>query len=240
MCSQEPTTTTPCDLAVATYNIHGWIGRDRRRDAQRVLRVIRRLGCSIIALQEVTLELGGYQGSEHFLAQTTGMQVVNGPTLHDQRGSYGNALLTAHPVQAVRRLDLSLPGREPRGALEAELLVQGRALRVIACHLGLKAAERRRQVEMLLDFMGPVEGQRVVLMGDFNEWRPRSRILQGLNQRLGYSPSPATFPARMPCLRLDRIWASPPALLQEVSAHSTASARLASDHLPLIARLELG
>lgn len=224
---------------IATYNIHGWVGRDKRHDPQRIINVICQLECSIIALQEVTLNLEGKHGSEKFLSQRTGLQVISGPTLYDERGSYGNVLLSAHPVEGVRRLDLSQPGREPRGALEAELLVDGRLIRVVICHLGLKAAERRRQMAMLRESMGPLQGRRVILMGDFNEWRPGSPLLRRINQSFGCPPSPPTFPARMPFLALDRIWASPPARLKSLSVHNTPGARLASDHLPLKAVVDI-
>jgi len=234
-----PSNPSAKEFRVATYNLHGWIGSDRRRNPQRVVQVIRALKSSIIALQEVTLELGDRHGSENFLAASTGLRVISGPTLYNERGSYGNVLLTEHPVRGVRRLDISQPGREPRGALEAELLVHGRPVFVLACHLGLRELERRRQMQMLLEFMRPLTGKRVILMGDFNEWRPRSRILGRLNRLFGCLPSPCTFPARLPVLALDRIWASPISMLKKVSVYNTPLARTASDHLPLKAALEL-
>ena len=49
----------------------------------------------------------------------------------------------------------------------------------------------------------------------------------------------ATFPARRPMLALDRVWAHPGHILRNLEAHRSALARVASDHLPLIATLEL-
>jgi endonuclease/exonuclease/phosphatase family metal-dependent hydrolase len=49
----------------------------------------------------------------------------------------------------------------------------------------------------------------------------------------------ATFPSRLPVLALDRVWASPRAHLVSVSSHRSALARVASDHLPLMARFEV-
>jgi endonuclease/exonuclease/phosphatase family metal-dependent hydrolase len=42
-----------------------------------------------------------------------------------------------------------------------------------------------------------------------------------------------------PVLALDRLWVKPRTLLRNVEVHSTPLARLASDHLPLTAELDL-
>ena len=45
-------------LRIATYNIRKCLGTDRRRDAQRTLRVIERLDADIVMLQEADMRLG--------------------------------------------------------------------------------------------------------------------------------------------------------------------------------------
>jgi endonuclease/exonuclease/phosphatase family metal-dependent hydrolase len=49
----------------------------------------------------------------------------------------------------------------------------------------------------------------------------------------------STFPALFPMFALDRLWVSPPEATARVAAHTSKTARLASDHLPLVADLEL-
>ena len=67
------------------------------------------------------------------------------------RSPHGNALLTTRDFGAVRRYDLTVDGREPRGALDVELHAAGaQVVRVIVTHLGLRPAERRAQVRKLL------------------------------------------------------------------------------------------
>jgi endonuclease/exonuclease/phosphatase family metal-dependent hydrolase len=80
-----------------------------------------------------------------------------------------------------------------------------------------------------------------LLMGDLNEWRPgvpSSLVaLEGVFGPLaGGAPS---FPSRLPFLALDRILGTR-GIVSGVEAHSTPLARLASDHLPLKARIDLG
>ena len=48
-------------------------------------------------------------------------------------------------------------------------------------------------------------------------------------------PAPPTFPARRPVFALDRIWVSPSGGVTRLARHSSSLARVASDHLPLVA-----
>ena len=49
-----------------------------------------------------------------------------------------------------------------------------------------------------------------------------------------------SFPSRYPLLALDRILARPSTLISSIEIHNTPLARVASDHLPIKARLNLG
>jgi endonuclease/exonuclease/phosphatase family metal-dependent hydrolase len=142
-------------------------------------------------------------------------------------------------VRAKALCDLSWRGREPRGAIAADVDCEGHTLRVVATHLGLRPAERREQVERLLRLFSWKEGDRAVLMGDLNEWFLWGRPLRHLHRYFDATPAVATFPARFPVFALDRLWAHPGSLLSGLKAHDSALARVASDHLPLVATLKL-
>lgn len=229
-------------FAVASYNIHQCVGLDGRRDAGRIATVIRELDCDAIGLQEVDSSAGAHAESKQldYLARATGMDALAGPTILRHDGDYGNALLTRRPVLAVRRHDISFASREPRGALDVDLEVEGHTVRVIVTHLGLRAAERRYQVKLLLRLLHPMApGQLVVALGDINEWLPVGRPLRWLHGSLGCPPSQRTFPTRFPLFALDRVWVRPRAALLDVRAHAGTLARLASDHYPLRAVIAL-
>jgi endonuclease/exonuclease/phosphatase family metal-dependent hydrolase len=115
----------------------------------------------------------------------------------------------------------------------------GSTLRVVATHLGLRPAERREQVERLLRLFSWKDEDRAVLMGDLNEWFLWGRPLRHLHRYFDETPAVPTFPARHPILSLDRFWAHPGHILKKLEAHKTALSRVASDHLPLVATLEL-
>lgn len=229
-------------ITVASYNVHGCVGKDQARDAKRVAQVIRALKSDIVGLQEVESRVGASEESmqKDYLAFATGLRAIEGPAIQSHDRHYGNLLLTNHPVQDIRRLDLSVRGQEPRGALDVDLDVRGIATRVIVTHFGLGVAERRFQATCLLKALDQNDNRRLtIVMGDFNEWFPLSRSLGWLRRRFGDTPAPRTYPAFLPLLSLDRIWVSPPGALVEIEAQNTGETRLCSDHLPLKAAIRV-
>jgi endonuclease/exonuclease/phosphatase family metal-dependent hydrolase len=138
----------------------------------------------------------------------------------------------------VRRIDLGVGRREPRGAIDVDLTCGGVPLRILAVHLGLGPGERREQVRRLLRALTDErEDMPTVLVGDINEWLLWGRPLRWLHDHFGRTHGPATFPAWLPVLALDRIWIKPPGVPIRIRAHRSALARIASDHLPLYAQI---
>jgi endonuclease/exonuclease/phosphatase family metal-dependent hydrolase len=232
-------------VRVVTYNIHTCIGVDRRYDPGRIAAVLREIDADIASLQEVDASRRGERHADQwaYLGKATGLRVILGIGFRDHRGRFGNAILTRFPVLTTRSLDLTVAGYEPRGAIDADLLIGDRVLRVIATHFGLHAGERRLQANRLMTALGEASAANrrtadaVLLMGDLNEWRGRSGAVRAFDRRLGPSAAARTFPSWMPVLALDRIYTDGPAVLRDVSVYRTPLARLASDHLPLVGSL---
>jgi len=225
-------------LTVASYNVHHCVGGDGRRDVARVADVIREIGADVVGLQEVESGTPGELVADlDEIAAATGLTPVAGATLQRGRGDFGNALLTSLPIASVERCDLSVPKREPRGLLDVELVWRGERLRALTTHFGLRAAERRVQVLAVLGRLQLEHHPLTILLGDFNEWLPGGRPLRALRKRFGHSGSPRTFPAWRPIFALDRVWVHPKRMLGGVRAHESALARVASDHLPIVASI---
>ncbi len=226
-------------ILAASYNIHSCRGTDGRYDPDRVAGVIREIDPDIIGLQEV--ESGYWTGSGEnqldLLAQATGLHAVSGPTLQSARGHYGNAILTRWPVQDVRRIDLSVPGREPRGALDVCVRIDDQPLRMLVTHFGLAATERFAQAGALIGLLRDGRAGIRIVAGDFNEWASRRKTIRMLDEWFGDSGSVRTWPSRFPLFALDRIWVHPGKYLIDLRPHRSKQARHASDHLPLTARL---
>jgi endonuclease/exonuclease/phosphatase family metal-dependent hydrolase len=226
-------------LTLATYNIHGCIGADRRFEPGRIVTVLQEMNADVVALQEV--EHHDVEGHDllDYLATKTGLTAIAGPTLMRKTRHYGNAILTKLPILSVNRVDLTLPGREPRGALDVTLAGNEREVHIIATHLGLRPWERREQVRQLLKLFDIRLTEIYVLMGDLNEWFLWGRPVRWLHAHFKQAPHCATFPARRPFMALDRLWVHPRRRLTKLEVHGTPIARVASDHLPLKAIIEV-
>ncbi|QYD67267.1 endonuclease/exonuclease/phosphatase family protein [Paraburkholderia edwinii] len=225
-------------LRIATYNIHGAIGCDGVYMPRRVADVIAELNADIVALQEVPL--GGRDAPNvlPMLREATDMLAIAGPTLDTPERRYGNAVLTRLPVRGTRTLNLSFGKREARGALDVDIASTAGMLRIVATHLGLSARERRAQIASLIAAFD-TPALPVILLGDINEWFVWGYPLRALVTHFKAAPAPRTFPAWWPVFSLDRIWMHPVERLVDVHAHRSALARVASDHLPLVARIRV-
>jgi endonuclease/exonuclease/phosphatase family metal-dependent hydrolase len=224
-------------LRIATYNVHACVGRDGRRDPERISQVIAELDADVVAIQEFTYPMDVAIETRKLagLPALDAYECALGPTLERRSNRFGNLLLSRHSIRELQRIDLSMDKREPRGALAVTIDIGGVELHVLATHLGLKLRERELQVRRILDHVDAHARDFVVVMGDFNDWLPGRSVVHVLEERFGASPRPRTFPAFMPLLALDRIWVRPGARVRTMEAHNSPLAKRASDHLPLVA-----
>jgi endonuclease/exonuclease/phosphatase family metal-dependent hydrolase len=227
-------------LWAATYNVHRWTGLNghSRPDPARVAGVIGELKADLIALQEV---LRPAEGNDPLvgLSEVLGLHMAFAVTRLHRRGQIGNAIFSRWPLRTVSILDLTLTRMEKRAAVAIRLDDGELELDVVSTHLALSDRTRRRQVEALLGH--PLRRERpTLILGDMNAWR-RSRATRMLEWELGSHNNrqwPASFPAIRPLLALDRIYSRGLRIL-DVSAHRSAAARRASDHLPVLAHIEI-
>ncbi len=223
-------------LAVATWNVHRCVGADGRRDPDRVARALRALDCDVVGLQEVDClahDADGFDQLAHLAREAGALHFAAGPAFRRRSVTTGNAVLSRRPLASKRWVDLSLPNREPRGALDVTLELDGSLVRVVCTHLGLRGAERAAQAERLLAALERGPEAVTVLLGDFNEWNPRGASLRHLQRAFVGARPAATFPAAWPVLPLDRVFARPEGCAVTAAAVTSDPARAASDHLPL-------
>lgn len=229
-------------LTIASYNVHKCVGTDKRFDPERVAEVIAELDADILALQEADRRFGRRHGLLDIpaLQRRTGLDLMPLSLEPDGHGWHGNALLV-RGARALRLRRLVLPGGEPRGAVMADLDLPAGRLRVVSAHLGLLRRHRIQQAEAIIAALAEAEDIPTVMLGDLNEWRPgRRSSLRALEADFADArPGPATFPSRRPLLPLDRILGRPRGLVRGIEPHDSPLARVASDHLPIKARLDL-
>lgn len=224
-------------IRVLTWNIHGCVGRRGRFEPDAVAGAIAAVDADIVALQEVDSRRALAGGLDTFgaLAEALGPGAYAARTILTDDGDYGHMLLSRWPLESCRRLDLSLPRREPRAAIVATARVPGIDVTVVAAHLGLQARERAAQVDLIAGELEKRPGGAAVVLGDFNEWRRRGPATRRLCPPFSPAAALPSFPARRPLLALDRIWCRHP--LEPLAARTVTEARDASDHLAVVAEL---
>jgi endonuclease/exonuclease/phosphatase family metal-dependent hydrolase len=233
-------------IRVLTLNAHQGLRAGRRHGVLlRMRNALRASRADLVFLQEI----GAVAGPEplvhqyEVLADGVWTQHAYGRNAVATGGHHGNALLSRQPITAWRNVDASVGRAEPRGLLHAVIgLVDRDPLHAICLHLALRESHRRRQVDRLLDLVAREvpEGAPLVIAGDFNDWRERAHrrlVLSGLQEVHGAAMGrPArTFPARVPWLRLDRIYVRN--VRHRPVKVSARDWRMLSDHLPLAAEL---
>jgi len=229
-------------VRVVSWNVHGCVGTDRRFDPRRTALLLASLEPDLVLLQEVGDNRGIHPPVDQAstIAAQLGLTCAVGITLRQGLYGYGNATLTRFPVLDSESVDLSVRGREPRVALRVVVGRDELRLTTLNVHLGLGPGERRHQLRHLLP---AIERQRpLVLGGDFNDFPP-GPVTSTLRHRLFDAGAALqlsrTYPSRHPLLRLDRVYLSSEVRLHEIRIERAAAFRIASDHLPIVAELEV-
>lgn len=227
-------------LTVASYNVHRWAGvrGGRAFYPDRALDVLGELGTDVIALQEALRPTSGRDPIRE-AAQRLGFHFAFVVTRPHRAGALGNVVLSRWPIAAAHAIDLSFGRLERRAAVAVRLQTGSGWLTVAATHLALVDRTRARQVRALLDH--PELAGPTILAGDMNAWRPTvaSRELDDAFTDRHHNDSwPASYPSVRPVLALDRLYARG-ARLVDLRAHDSPAARTASDHLPVVASVEI-
>jgi endonuclease/exonuclease/phosphatase family metal-dependent hydrolase len=221
---------------VVVYNVRGF-----RDGSDRVVRLVGHFRPDLVVLNET----GSRRRLRRF-ARGLDMDVASDPW-SPLRRRVKNAVLVKAPWRIVsRRLHRFRDIRRrlyPRGALIAQVGRSGFRMWAIAVHLGLHPLERIHSVEELSDLARGLSGP-VLIAGDFNEL-PDGKAVAFLAKRywdawlLGGDVSGETFPASDPTARIDFLFVSEGVGALRVIVPPGPDARLASDHLPVVAELRL-
>jgi len=246
-------------LRIITYNIHRAIGLDRRYQPERIIKILGDHDADIVLLQEV--DEGAPRSREQDMAREIAAELgfdhyAAGHNVSLRKGRYGNATLSRYPITRERNIDLTIGNHKRRGCQHTAIEIPGARggstqLDVFNLHLGLSPLERQRQAGMLMrckEFTNIDPGAACIVGGDFNDWLSRLRALfiEGMSLRCATDTETRlrtrpikTYPSFAPRGGLDRIYYR--GNLRAISAipcrHQVA--RVASDHLPIIAEFEL-
>ena len=241
-------------VRVMTYNVHSCVGIDGKLASERIARVIARASPDVVALQELDAgraRTGGEDQAQR-IAHYLKMRHHFHPHIHVENEKYGDAILTHLPMRIIKSGPLPghLPGGtlEPRGAIWVAIDLHGTEVNIVNTHLGLTSRERVLQIEALLgdDWLGRLNADHpVILCGDFNAVPSskgykllRGRFLDAQAELKEYRPV-CTFYSRLPSFRIDHVFIQPGIQVIGITVPCSELAKVASDHLPLIADLTI-
>lgn len=238
-------------LKFLTYNIHKGIGGiDRKYRLERIVEVLAHYNPDVAFLQEVDNGVPRSRADCQIERLREALDYPHGvyqANVRLRQGNYGNAILSRLPLTEQQDVELTVRPKKRRRALVAHLRAESgghsRTIVVASLHLGLADFERRIQLRRLLQHDSIVRHHAstpVVVGGDFNDiW---ARLGVKLMHPAGFQSATGvvrTFPARLPLRPLDAIYVRGDARVEHAYAGHTQLCREASDHLPLLAHIDV-
>lgn len=229
-----------------TYNIHVGIGMDKKLDLQRIADVINAARPDLVGLQEVDRGVRRTEGKDEIveLAAMTKMEYAFAPNLDYQGGKYGVAILSRFPIKHTEhRMFENKREAERRGMLRVEVEVDGKTLNFVTTHLDYQFEDGRLfETEQMLKFLEGVKGTTIVV-ADLNDV-PAGSAYQLMRTKFedAWVTSSAksdgfSYPADKPVKRIDHIFYRREKRVRARTAWVIET--LASDHIPVMAELEI-
>ncbi|MDO4426746.1 MAG: endonuclease/exonuclease/phosphatase family protein [Moraxella sp.] len=242
-------------LTITSYNIHkGMSPLNRLVQLGKMGQALSGLNTDILCLQEVqgqnlkrAMAYNEYPDEAQHAWFGEYLQLASdyGKNAEYQHGHHGNAVLSRHPLDPKHNVNITVNYLEKRGVLHCEIHPKGweKSVVVLCCHLNLLHKDRLKQYAAIKDYIYHEidEQQPLILAGDFNDWTKKS---SGILAKLGlveafeavYGKTPATFPAKLPLLSLDRIYVKN-LVVKNAIVHAGIPWSDLSDHLPISAVL---
>ena len=161
-----------------------------------------------------------------------------------QGGQYGVAILSRFPIQQIdHRKYENRREAERRGMIRVEVQTAGRTINFVTTHLDYQFEEGRLfETEQMLKYLEGVSGP-LIVVGDFND-EPSGETYKLMLTKFADSWMAAkakglglSYPADKPSKRIDYVFTRQSDHIRTKNAWLVNT--LASDHLPLVADLEL-
>lgn len=225
--------------------------RKIRVNLNRIAAFLHRFRPDVVALQEIDRRSRWSGNFDHldYLRDTAGFPHAAFGINNVRSGlinlSYGNALMSRHPLAATETVVFGQRRVGEKGFLFAELEVAGLRVPYVNVHLHSgRRIQRMRQLDLLIEWLRAKHRLRAaswavppILCGDFNNPATRddatAALLKHLSSYGAYTAHPrtrGTFPSPMPRRTLDFVLLPPGCTEIRTKVVRT----LLSDHLPVV------
>lgn len=210
---------------------------------------LKKSNADIIALQEVTQEKDGSNNIAKIVAEESGYDFIFDPTMEGELNGkvvdWGKAVLSRYKITDHKTYTLSQ--EEKRTALEVILQVNNVPLHVFSVHL-LHTHQKDNRIQTLQvdNLIKALPTEHVIVMGDFNA-TPKSIVIKKMRDILKdanprSTPTWSLYTEGCPVCKLaevntclDYLFTSKDIKIKSFEVGDSS----ASDHLPILANLEL-
>jgi endonuclease/exonuclease/phosphatase family metal-dependent hydrolase len=230
--------------------------RKLRVNLRKIAALLGRLAPDAVALQEIDERsswAGNFDHLDYLRVHTAFPYAAFG--INNRREgminlSYGNALLSRHPLVETETVVFGRRRLGEKGFLFAELDVRGRCVPIVNLHLHASSRARRlAQLDLLLEWLRPKQRSRAarwvippIICGDFNNPSTGDDATAALlghlaayGDYLAHPRNAATFPSPLPRRTLDFVFV--PAQCRQVRCEVVRS--FLSDHRPVLVELAI-
>ncbi len=236
-------------LRIMSYNIHVGIPPTKPgiTDIDAIVRAIKEQDPDVIALQEVDVNTArtGKINEAAIIAEKLKMNFFFAKAIDHDGGDYGVAILSKYPLSETKIHRLTtVEGTkgEPRVMATAKITLKNRiAIRFASTHLDAQSSpvNREKQIAEIVEISSS-ETLPFIIAGDFNA-QQTSSVIKKLDEKFTRTCQDCapTFPVVKPNRAIDFIAFSNTSKIKVLS-HSVIQEHYASDHLPIVASLEVG
>ncbi|GAB3415625.1 endonuclease/exonuclease/phosphatase family protein [Niabella aquatica] len=229
-------------IAVMSYNIHHGADKEERDRVAEIGAFIKSSAADIVGLQEVDSVCLRTKGVDQMkkLAGITGMYYAFVRHFAYQGGAYGMGILSRYPIENVenKRMPL-LNNKNPSTAMITAViqLPENKKIKLASAHFALDDSSRMLQAAAVVTCFKQ-EKIPVIFTGDLNA-EPNTPEIRFLKEYFAETDAANifTFPAPVATKKIDYIFIRKPHL-KKIKQY-TVPVNALSDHLPVIAEMEL-
>ncbi len=237
----------PTKVTVMTYNINHGMGTDNIYSLARISGVIRKNSPQLVILNEVDYRTkrGFNEEQARRIAADLGMEFTFARNQAVDSGWTGNAILSKFPIEfAENKVFKQDYGRDTKSLLHILISAGDKKIHFYGTELSGDSVAGSTQMKEMLDFIFEWGNDSPVIIGGNFNMPPTSKRMYEMAYYyfdVGAQAEAAglTYPSGEPRKRLDYLFSNKFAVPYEVFVQDNENTRLASDHLPLVAKFKI-
>lgn len=231
-------------IGVLSFNIHHGNPPSENESVinlDTIAQIIKNTNADLVGLQEIDVNLGRSHNEDQAkkLAELTGMHYIFSKGIDLEKGEYGTAILSKHPIEHVEKYFLPSPVESERRSLSIiEVRINDKKILFANTHLDLKDKNKIAQAKFITSRFKN-EKLPTILVGDLNSEPTDPAIVElGKIFTKTTSQNGLTFPQDKPNTEIDYIMVNTSSHPKFFN-HRVLEEKYASDHRPLYVEIEI-